>query len=235
LLNKEFTFRASFRRLSRWLLTMGEIVSLDDRRKARDAVQPLRVQCYVDLSCPFSYLTAERVERTFAKVTWRLATTTAVERRDPGSDDADGSLARAAAERRAAELRLPLEWPDRYPVELPAAMRVAHLAIEEGRGGAFVLAAGRLAFCGGFDLEDPDILAEAAAAAGIGLDACLRAARDRRRDEPIEATGRRLLAVGADRLPALRVGRSLFWGEQRVGAAAAAVRQATPALARRGV
>jgi len=32
----------------------------------------------------------------------------------------------------------------------------------------------------------------------------------------------------------LRVGRSLFWGEQKVGAAAASVRQATPALARRG-
>ena len=46
--------------------------------------------------------------------------------------------------------------------------------------------------------------------------------------------GRRLLAAGADRLPALRVGRSLFWGEQRVGAAAASVRQASPALARRG-
>ena len=48
----------------------------------------------------------------------------------------------------------------------------------------------------------------------------------------IEAAGSRLLAAGADRLPALRVGRSLFWGEQRVGAAAAAVRQSSPAFAR---
>jgi hypothetical protein len=30
------------------------------------------------------------------------------------------------------------------------------------------------------------------------------------------------------------VGPSLFWGEQRVGAAVASVRQSTPALARRG-
>ena len=36
---------------------------------------------------------------------------------------------------------------------------------EGGRGAGFVLAASRLAFCGGFDLEDPEILAEAAAAA----------------------------------------------------------------------
>jgi hypothetical protein len=36
--------------------------------------------------------------------------------------------------------------------------------------------------------------------------------------------GRRLLAAGADRLPALRVGRALFWGEERVAEAAAAAR-----------
>jgi hypothetical protein len=40
----------------------------------------------------------------------------------------------------------------------------------------------------------------------------------------MEAAGRRLLAVGADRLPALRVGRSLFWGEGQVGDASAAAR-----------
>ena len=107
-------------------------------------------------------------------------------------------------------------------------MRAAAFAAEQGRGGAFVLAAGRLAFCGGFDLDDPEILAEAAAAAGIRLDECLRAAGDARRDGAMEAAGRRLLAAGADRLPVLRIGRSLFWGEQRVGAAAAAVRQRAP-------
>ena len=97
-----------------------------------------------------------------------------------------------------------------------------------------MLAAGRLAFCGGFDLDDPEILAEAAAAAGIPLEDCFHAAGDPRRDGAAEAIGRKLLAAGADRLPVLRVGRSLFWGEQRVGAAAASVRQSTPALARRG-
>ncbi len=78
------------------------------------------------------------------------------------------------------------------------------------------------------------LLAEAAAAAGIPLYDCLHAAGDFARDGVAEEIGRRLLAAGADRLPVLRVGRSLFWGEQRVGAAAASVRQGTPALARRG-
>ena len=72
------------------------------------------------------------------------------------------------------------------------------------------------------DLDDPEILAEAAAAAGIGLHATLDAARDAGRDGPIEDAGRLLLASGADRLPALRVGRMLFCGEDRLAEAAAA-------------
>ena len=70
------------------------------------------------------------------------------------------------AEERAAALRLPLEWPERWPMPVPAAMRVAHYAAQQGRGAAFVLAATRLAFAGGFDLDDLEILTEAAAAAG---------------------------------------------------------------------
>ena len=91
-------------------------------------------------------------------------------------------------------------------------MRAAAYASEQGRGAAFALAAGRLAFCGGFDLDDPEILAEAAAAAGIGLDGCLQAVGELARDGAIEAAGRRLLAAGADRLPALRVGRVAVLG-----------------------
>jgi hypothetical protein len=41
----------------------------------------------------------------------------------------------------------------------------------------------------------------------------------------MEATGLRLLAQGADRLPVLRVGRTLFCGEHRIAEAAAAVRR----------
>lgn len=198
---------------------MGTVVDLAGRRRDRLSAHSLgRAQCFLDLSCPFSYLAAERVGRAFASVTWRLASNGCVDRRDPTADPAHADRMRAAAERRAAQLRLPLEWPDRFPAETPAAMRVASLAIEQGHGGEFILAAGRLAYCGGFDLEEPEILAEAAAAAQIDLDDCLRAARDEARDAPIEAASRRLLSLGADHLPALLVGRSLVWGERRISA-----------------
>jgi 2-hydroxychromene-2-carboxylate isomerase len=217
---------------------MGQVIDLAERRDAAKRStrrrEPVRAQLFFDLACPFSYLATERVDRAFHHVTWTPASSETLQRRSLVSDPEGVERARAAAERRAAALRLPLVWPERFPQEVPAAMRAAAFAAEQGRGSAFVLAAGRLAFCGGFDLDDPEILAEAAAAAGIPLEDCFAAAGDASRDGVAEATGRRLLAAGADRLPALRVGRSLFWGEQRVGAAAASVRQATPALARRG-
>jgi 2-hydroxychromene-2-carboxylate isomerase len=215
---------------------MGELIHLAPRREAVQrrtrAREPVRAQMFFDLACPFTYLATERVERAFAHVTWTAASSETLQRRCLADDAETVQQVRTAAEFRAAALRLPLVWPESYPKPVPAAMRAAAFAAEQGRGGAFVLAAGRLAFCGGFDLDDPEILAEAAAAAGIRLDECLHAAGDTRRDGAMEAAGRRLLAAGADRLPALRIGRSLFWGEQRVAAAAAAVRPSSPAFAR---
>jgi 2-hydroxychromene-2-carboxylate isomerase len=216
---------------------MGEVIRLSERRQARRPPAgarpgPVRAEFLFDLACPFTYLAAERVDRAFDAVTWTPASTTALRCGSLASDPAALAAVRAAAEQRAAALRLPLVWPEAWPADVPAAMRVATHAAECGRGAAFVLAAGRLAFCGGFDLDDPEILAEAAAAAGLGLDGCLRAAGERRRDGAIEAGGRRLLAAGADRLPALRIGRALYWGEGQVAAAAAAARLRTPAISR---
>ena len=215
---------------------MGDVIKLAERREAR-RVRTMRrhgrarAEFLFDLCCPFSYLAAERVERAFDDVVWTPASLTALRCGSPSSDERALEALCLAAERRAVELRLPLVWPERFPADVPAAMRAAAFASEHGRGAAFVLAAGRLAFCGGFDLDDPEILAEAAAAAGIGMDGCLKAVGEIARDGPIEAAGRRLLSVGADRLPALRVGRSLFWGEGRVAEAAAAARHQAAAAA----
>jgi len=215
---------------------MGDVINLADRRAARRprgdgrGRERTRGEFFFDLACPFTYLVAERVERSFDEVLWTPASGAALRRATLADDAVATASVRRAAEERAAALRMPLVWPERFPTEVPAAMRVAARAQESGRGAAFVLAATRLAFCGGFDLEDPEILAEAAAAAGVVLDECLEAARDARHDGEIEQAGRLLLSVGADRLPALRVGRALYWGERRVGDALTAARTARVAL-----
>ena len=187
-----------------------------------------RASSLFDLACPFTYLAAERVERAFDDVTWTPASSGRAAARAPSSTDAEArGRARAAerAPRAAAAAGLARALP--APVPAPCASPRSRPSTAAAR--AFVLAAGRLAFCGGFDLDDPEILAEAAAAAGIGSSDCLHAARRRGARRRDRGGGPRLLAAGADRLPALRVGRSLFWGEERVGEAAAAARM------RRGV
>ena len=212
---------------------MGELISLAERRAARaEAHAPParpRVSFFFDLASPWTYLAAERVDRRFADVRWQPAIGEAL----PGARELASQ--RRAAEQRADELQLPLVWPEAQPAAGRSAMRVAALAAEYGRSAEFVLAASRLAFCGGYDIDDPEILAEAAAAADLGLDECLRAAGELRRDGPMEQAALRLLAQGADELPVLVVGRSLFCGEHRLPEAAAAFsgRRAAPPPARR--
>jgi 2-hydroxychromene-2-carboxylate isomerase len=207
---------------------MGEVIRLADRRSRRrpEAVpgDVIRAEFLFDLASPFTYLAAERVDRAFDEVTWTPACARTLRCASMPMDFGDVQEIVDMAEERAAALRLPLEWPERWPLPVPAAMRVAHYAAQKGRGGAFVLAATRLAFAGGFDLDELEILTEASAAAGLQLDGCLRAAREDRRDGAMEAASRRLLGAGADRLPALNVARGVFWGEDRVGDAAATAR-----------
>jgi 2-hydroxychromene-2-carboxylate isomerase len=210
---------------------MGDVIRLDERRTARHAAieqvpSRLRATFYFDLASPFTYLAAERVDRMFPALAWRPALSEALHAGDPLAAEGDREAAQAAAEERAQQLHMPLVWPDSYPAGARVAMRVAALASANGGQGApFVLAASRLAFCGGFDLDDPEVLAEAAAAAGLELPEVMAAACDRSRDGEMEANGLRLLAQGADRLPVLKVGRTLFCGEHRIAEAAAAVRR----------
>lgn len=201
---------------------MGTLISLQDRRaqRAADVVRPRRVECFFDLADPACYLAVERIERLPATIAWRPAVR-------PGGRQRPAEHAAA----RARELRLPLIWPER-PGPVPRAMRVAAYADEQGRGAAFVLAASRLAFCGGFDLDDPEVLAEAAAAAGLALPLARAAADDAARDGAIAQAGRFLLAHGAGELPVVRVGRALVAGERRIADVAAALRGARTAACR---
>ena len=201
---------------------MGELISLPQRRAARarqtsPAVRG-RVAFFFDLASPWTYLAAERVDRQFDGVRWRPALAQPVA---PLPARRGGGLRRAAQER-AGRLAMPLVWPDGWPPRGLAAMRVATLAVQRARGAQFVLAATRLAFCGGYDLADPEIVAEAAAIAGLGLDECLAAAGAGHRDLVPQRRGRWLSARGADALPVLVVGRTLYAGEDRLAEAVAA-------------
>lgn len=206
---------------------MGEVITLAEhrarrRRQRRPPGGGARPVFYFDLGCPYSYLALERVDRLLPSARWRPARAEDLHATDPLADE----CARAAAERRARELGLPLVWPTTNARSPRHAMRAALHAVEHGRSAQFALAAARLAFCGGYDVDHPAVLAEAAAAASLDPDRALRAARNERLDEALEESGRRLLAAGATCLPAFGIGRSLHCGETSIGQAAAALHAA---------
>lgn len=166
-------------------------------RVARIGPTPARPSFFFDLACPFSYLAAERVERLLGAPEWLPVPGSALAR------PATGPGLRAEAERRAAELRLPLVWPERGVAPVPGALRAAAYAAEAGAGSRFATAALRMRFCGGYDLDDPEVLAEIAAASGLAPDDCLAAAADTTRDRDLYATASGLRMYGIRALPAI--------------------------------
>jgi 2-hydroxychromene-2-carboxylate isomerase len=198
---------------------MGDVIMLWERLAERSSTGGSSA-FFFDLACPFSYLTAERVERTLGDVDW-VPCSLPVEQ---GTGLTPDLVKRA--KRQALALQVPLVWPDGFPRAVPSALRAAAYAAEVGAGARFALAASRLAFCGGYDLEDRVILADAAAAAGVLVDECLAAASDPSRDARLHTTARLLRSSGVPRLPALRIGRRWLWGEQMLSEARPLLRNA---------
>jgi 2-hydroxychromene-2-carboxylate isomerase len=183
---------------------------------------------YYDLGSPYAYLSAERVHHVLPVAPiwqpillggiWKESgggSWARTERRDEGM---------AEIERRAAEYRLmPVRWPEDWPNDTLAAMRTAVFAQGIGRVVAFSLAAFRQAFAGGKDLSDVDNILIAAAACELHPNAVLKAIRtqtvkDRLRQATAEAYER-----GVRGVPTVAVGDRLFWGDDRLEQAAAAI------------
>jgi len=199
---------------------VGELLHFPvERTHARERRASPRGAFFFDVTCPLSYLAAERVERRLPGAAWVPVDGAALA---PTAEDGDEEARlRARAEMRARALRLPLIWPDPFPLRAPCAQRAAAFACEVGAGPAFALAAARLAFCGGFELDDPETIAEAAAAAAVPLGACLEAAGESWRDEEIGEMTATLRSAGVDRLPAFKVGSHWLRGEDALSAASA--------------
>ena len=203
---------------------MGQLIDLAEHRAKRSRVVALAQPSgfYYDISCPFSYLAGERVERLLGEAAWHPAPSIGGGRRAGTRATAAPTRAvRAEAERAAAALRLPLSWPERFGADCTGLHRAAVCAAEYGAGARFALAALRLGFCGGFDLSDPAIIIEAAAAAGVPVEPCLDAAIDPVYDGPLEASARILAAASVRERPAIQIGEHFFEGRHAVVEAAA--------------
>jgi 2-hydroxychromene-2-carboxylate isomerase len=149
---------------------MGQVIELAQfRRRQAGTVFAF------DLASPWTYLAADAVAEDFPDARWVPAL----------GDHEHLDEYRDRAERAARSLGVRFLWPDVQPAGR-AANRAAALAAEHGRAQEFALAAGRLAWGWGQDLDDHALIAQAAGIAELPLDAVLEATFDLRRDPHLE-------------------------------------------------
>jgi 2-hydroxychromene-2-carboxylate isomerase len=183
---------------------------------------------YYDLGSPYSWLTAERIHQVLPQTAvWQPILLGGIWQQTGGqswgiTDERDAGM--HEVERRAQEYGLlPVRWPDGWPNNTLKAMRAAIFAQQTGRTVAFSLAAFRQAFAAGKDLSDLDNVLIAAAACELHPNAVLKgielqSTKDRLREETRIAYDR-----GVTGVPSVVVGDEIFWGDDRLEAAAEAI------------
>jgi 2-hydroxychromene-2-carboxylate isomerase len=144
--------------------------------------------------------------------------------RDSWANGPEREAGMREVERRAAEYGLPpVQWPDPWPGNTLFAMRAATFATQIGKAVSFAQAAFRQAFAGGRDLTDPDNVLIAAAACELHPNALVKAVETRSVKDALRAATDEAAASGVIGVPTVVVGAEVFWGDDRLAEAAAAV------------
>jgi 2-hydroxychromene-2-carboxylate isomerase len=183
---------------------------------------------YYDLGSPFSWLAAERVNSTLpVPPRWQpvlLGGLFRIHLRGSWAETDEREAGMAEVERRARERGLPeVRWPDPWPGNMLFAMRAATYAAQIGRAEAFSLAAFRQAFAGGRDLGDPENVMIAAAACELHPRALQTAVESRAVKDALRSATEEAADRGVFGVPTVAVGDRVFWGDDRLEEAAAAL------------
>jgi 2-hydroxychromene-2-carboxylate isomerase len=184
---------------------------------------------HYDLSSPFSYLAAMRVDDVMpVKPTWEPVVFGAIIQRRgkvPWSFEADRSkefdeLARRAAQRGLPELRYPPGWPRESYSVLP--LRAALVAGREGRIEDFSRAGYEVAFSEGQPLNVLENVLDAAQRAGLDPAVIEAGVQEEGVKARLRELTERALERGVTGVPTVVVGDHLFWGDDRLEDAARA-------------
>lgn len=182
-----------------------------------------------DLGSPYAYLAAERVAAGIlgAEPLWEPVLLGAIfGYRGRGSwsqtDAREDNL--AEIRRRARRYGLPpFAWPEGWPGDGLAAMRAATWAGHRGAGARFALAAYRRAFVDGVALTT-DVLAQVAGAVGLSSPELRDAIAEPQIKAALRQTTDAAYAAGVTGVPTLRIDGEVFYGDDELEAAAAALR-----------
>jgi 2-hydroxychromene-2-carboxylate isomerase len=187
---------------------------------------------YYDTNSPYAYLAAERIQDVITEAEWRPIAFGMLLRdidRVPWSLRPGREEQMADCERRAAERGLPpITWPKGWPAQTwsLAPLRAQIMAEEQGLLVPFALACYRKMFVEARSLAELNTIFDAARVAGLDppevRDRIAEPAlKERLREYTDEATARGVVGV-----PTVAVGDELFWGDDRLEDAAAALARA---------
>jgi 2-hydroxychromene-2-carboxylate isomerase len=184
---------------------------------------------YFDLGSPYAYLALERAESVFgspptlipvlvgAIFGWRGHGSWAV--------TTERLAGMAEIERRAREYGLPpMNWPPDWPANALGAMRCATWAARERRLAQFAQVVGRRQWTEAADIADLKVLRESAREVGLDDEAMVAGIQAPELKEQLRATTERAFEDGVRGVPTVRVGERVFFGDDRLEQAAAALR-----------
>jgi 2-hydroxychromene-2-carboxylate isomerase len=190
-----------------------------------------RARFYFDLGSPYAYLAAERLPALIPgePVEWQPISLGALFKLTGRSSWSLGDNRRrqagiAEVERRAREYGLPpVSWPDPWPGNYLMAMRAATYAFTIERGREFALQAFRGAFQRGHDLSVAAHLLDAGERAGIDPRELEAATQDPQVKLALRDATDAAHRLGVIGVPTIAADGELYWGDDRLHAAAAHV------------
>ena len=183
---------------------------------------------YFDVGSPYAYLAAERVDQVLpTPARWQPVLLGGLFKLTGRSSWALGDYRRRQAgmaeiERRARRSGLPsIIWPDPWPTDYLAAMRVVTWAFTMGRGREIARALFRAAFQQGRELSIEAHVLSAASGAGLDRGEARDAMGDPAVKQALRDATEKAHAAGVFGVPTVAVADELFWGDDRLEDAAA--------------
>jgi 2-hydroxychromene-2-carboxylate isomerase len=186
---------------------------------------------YFDLGSPYAYLAVERAARVLGMQPELEPVLLGAIFRRRGYGSWSATPARAERlldlQERAMRYQLPpFHWPPGWPADGLAAMRCAVWAKLQGSLASFAREVFRREFVHAGDIADIAVLHECARAAGLDAGAMESSLSSSQVKDALRAATAAAWDAGVRGVPTLRLGGTMFYGDDQLESAAAALRGA---------
>ena len=187
------------------------------------AAKPI-IEFYWDAVSPYTYLAATQIDQLGAdlgvEVQWKpiflAGVMDATGNKPPLTVKAKGKYMWRDLKLWAEHYGVPIQMPEKFPVNSVYAMRAAVAADQMGKGREFGLALISAYWADGRDLTDQATLVAAAETAGLNPAEIAEAMQSQEVKDQLRSETERAVERGAFGAPTMFVGETMFWGNDRL-------------------